>query len=57
MSVLECWNPECKKLLLVDELNNLTITPSSEFKKNPDITVMIDDKCPRCKKHNIIHNK
>lgn len=57
MSALECFNKECKKLFSFDELNNLKVTPSSEFVKTEDVIVCIDQKCPRCKRHNIIHNR
>ena len=55
MSALECFG--CSKLFSFDELNNLKTTPSSKFTKSEDTKVQIDMKCPRCKKHTIIHNK
>jgi phage FluMu protein Com len=55
MSALECY--ECNKLFCFDELNNLIITPSSEFIQDVNDKIVIDQKCPRCKRHNIIHNK
>jgi hypothetical protein len=54
MKPIEC--AYCFTLLFIDENENLTTTPSSDFEKDEEVATKINIRCKRCKKHNIIHN-
>lgn len=54
MSSLECSNEACKKMLAYDKNDNLLVVASSNCEEMNEEMVMIDCKCSRCKRHNII---
>lgn len=56
MASVECSNEVCKKMIGYDKNDNITVVASSNYIKQEDDkeALLIDCKCPRCKRHNYI---